>query len=253
MASAEEGAESNLKIPSCVLITGANSGCGFDCARQLALIDGVKKIYLACRSREKSEAAKKQLEDLTNESKFEVLAMDVSNLESVRDGVEQLKDEPFIDGVVLNAGGAGGNVPSELTPAGVTISMAANLLGHVLLVDELICAGKISGEAATVIYAGSESARGIPEMGLKQPKLESGSVEEFTSICTGSFFTEDEAKDPKYMGGHAKFVGALWISSMARKHPEIRFITISPGISLLVYYRTYNFLSWLLCSLLRII
>ena len=115
------------------MITGANSGVGFDCARQLALIDGVNKIYLACRSLEKSETAKKQLEDLTNKNKFEVLAMDVSSLESVRDGMEQLKEELVIDGVVLNAGGAGGTVPSELTPAGVTVSMAANLLGNVLL------------------------------------------------------------------------------------------------------------------------
>ncbi|XP_066929228.1 light-dependent protochlorophyllide reductase-like [Clytia hemisphaerica] len=229
MASLEERAESNLKIPSCVLITGANSGCGFDCARQLALIDGVNKIYLACRSLEKSESAKQQLEELTNTSKFEVLAIDVSSLESVRAGVEQLENEPVIDGVVLNAGGAGGNVPSELMSAGVTVSMAANLLGHVLLIDELIIAGKIAGKAATVIYAGSESARGIPAMSLKPPNLETGSVEEFISICDGSFFTENEAKNPKYMGGHAKFVGALWISSMARKHPEIRFITVSPG------------------------
>ena len=228
MASAE-GAEGDLKIPSCVLVTGANSGCGFDCARQLALIDGVKKIYLACRSLEKSETAKKQLEDLTNKSKFEVLAMDVSNLESVRSAMEQLKDEPVIDGVILNAGGAGGNVPGELTPAGVTIAMAANLLGHVLLVDELISAGKMAGEVASVIYAGSESARGIPAMNLKPPKLETGSVEEFMSICNGSIFTEDEAKDPRYMGSKTKFVGALWMSSMARKHPEIRFVTISPG------------------------
>ena len=138
MSSEEEGAQNDLKIPSCVLITGANSGCGFECARQLALIDGVEKIYLACRSHEKSEAAKEQLQNLTNKKKFEILVLDVSNLESVRDGMKQLKDEPVLDGVVLNAGGAGGIPPNALTVDGVTKSMAANLLGHVLLVDELI-------------------------------------------------------------------------------------------------------------------
>jgi len=231
MSSEEKGAQtqSNFKIPSCVLITGANSGLGFECARQLALIDGVEKIYLACRSHEKSATAKEKLEKLTNKKKFEILVMDVSSLESVRDGMKELKEEPIIDGVVLNAGGAGGIPPNGLTADGVTKSMAANLLGHVVLVDELISAGKITGEAATVIYAGSESARGIPAMSLKPPKLESGSVDEFISICDGSYFTEEEAKDPKYLGSHAKFVGALWMSSNARKHPDIRFITISPG------------------------
>ena len=58
MASKDIEGHGAKKIPSCVLITGANSGCGFECARQLALIDGVKKIYLACRSKEKAETAK---------------------------------------------------------------------------------------------------------------------------------------------------------------------------------------------------
>ena len=186
-------------------------------------------MYLACRSHEKSEAAREELQNLTNKKKFEILVLDVSNLESVCSGLKQLKDEPVIDGVRLNAGGAGGIPPNGLTAAGVTKSMAANSLGHVLLVDELIRGGKIRGVAATVLYSGSESARGIPAMSLKPPKLESGSVEEFVSICNGSFFTADEAKNPKYLGGHSKFVGALWMSSMARKHPDIRFITISPG------------------------
>ena len=74
--------------------------------------------------------------------------------------------------------------------------MAANMLGHVLLVDELLNLNKISGEAASVVYSGSESARGIPLMSLEPPKLESGSVEEFMSICDGSFFLEGAGNDP---------------------------------------------------------
>mmetsp|Transcript_10530 Transcript_10530/g.31032 ORF Transcript_10530/g.31032 Transcript_10530/m.31032 type:complete len:165 (-) Transcript_10530:210-704(-) len=117
-----------------------------------------------------------------------------------------------------------------LTADGVTNIMAANILGHVSLVDELINANTISGEAgASVVYSGSESARGIHQMSLEPPKLESGSVEEFTSICDGSFFPEDAGNDPKYLGAFAKFVGALWMSSMARKYPGIRFVTMSPG------------------------
>ncbi|MFT5683127.1 MAG: hypothetical protein ACI8RZ_004054, partial [Myxococcota bacterium] len=29
--------------------------------------------------------------------------------------------------------------------------------------------------------------------------------------------------------GPVKYMGALWMSSMARKHPDIRFVTMSPG------------------------
>jgi len=218
-----------IKIPSCILITGANIGLGFECARQLGLVEGVQKILLACRSQEKATAAKERLEQLTNKKIFEVILMDVSSLASVKKAIETLKDEAIIDGVVLNAGGGGGSDPIGLTADGVTNNMAANMLGHVLLVDELLNANKISGEAASVVYSGSESARGIPLMSLEPPKLESGSVGEFMSICDGSFFPEGAGNDPKYMGAFAKFVGALWMSSMARKYPNIRFVTMSPG------------------------
>ena len=44
-----------------IMITGANAGLGKDAARQLALRPGVEKIYLACRSLEKAQAAKAEL------------------------------------------------------------------------------------------------------------------------------------------------------------------------------------------------
>ncbi len=217
------------RVPSCILITGANSGLGFECARQLALVEGVLKILLACRSPEKATEAKGRLERLTNKYIFEIVLMDVSSLSSVRKAIEVLEDEAIIDGVVLNAGGGGGSNPTGLTADGVTNNMAVNMLGHVLLVDELLSKNKISGKAATVIYSGSESARGIPQMSLEPPKLKTGSVEEFMSICDGSFFPDGAGNDPKYVGAFAKFIGALWMSSMARKTPHVRFVTISPG------------------------
>ena len=221
-----------VKIPSCVLITGANIGLGFECARQLALVKGVRKVLLACRNQEKATAAKQELEQLTNKKIFEVVLMDVSDLASVKKAMEMLKNEPLIDGVVLNAGGGGGSDPIGLTSDGVTNNMACNMLGHVLLVDELIKENKISGEAASVIYSGSESARGVPEFSLDPPKLESGSVEEFVTICDGSFFPKSVKNDPKYFGAYAKCMAAFWMSSMARKYPNIRFVTVSPGATM---------------------
>ena len=223
-----------LTIPYCVLITGANGGLGFECARQLASINGIEKILLGCRNVQKATEAKERLEKLTNKRIFEIVIIDVSNLISVKRAIKQLTKENVIDGVVLNAGGAGGPEPMRLTADGVTSSIAVNLLGHVLLIDDLIKGNKISGKAASVIFAGSESSRGVPEMSLPSPKLESGSIEEFMRICDGSFFTkEEQIKNhvtlSRHIGSYAKFVGTLWMSSMARKHCNIRFVTISPG------------------------
>ena len=169
-----------------VLVTGANTGIGYECCKQLAQhVKGVRKVILACRSYEKAKIAKASLEQdcQTNDVVFQILIVDVSNLDSVCEAVEQLA-EP-IDGLVLNAGSAGGSNPGQLTQYGVTQISATNVLGHVLLVDLLLEQRKLSG---TVIFSGSETSRGLPLSPFKKVKLKSGSVDEFVSILDGSFF-----------------------------------------------------------------
>ena len=119
-----------------ILITGANAGIGKDTARQLALIPDTEKIILACRNREKAAIARAELEELTGRSVFEILIMDVSDSDSVRKAVKQIK-EP-VDAVILNAGGVGGKSPEKRTKDGVTTITASNLLGHVVLVEEML-------------------------------------------------------------------------------------------------------------------
>jgi NAD(P)-dependent dehydrogenase (short-subunit alcohol dehydrogenase family) len=204
-----------------VMITGANVGLGYDTARQLALTKGVKKVILACRNPDKAKAAKQSLEKITDKRIFEILIMDVSNLDSVRKAVNSL-DEP-IDGLVMNAGGIGGKEPGEMTEYGVPAVIAVNVLGHVLLVDLLLEQNKLSG---TVIFSGSEAARGVPLMGMKKYEFKSGSVAEFESMNNGSAYKK---KTMEEMYGPAKLVGTFWMPSMARRHPDIRFINVSAG------------------------
>lgn len=209
-------------MPTSILITGANSGLGKETARQFALRDETEKIYLACRNPQKAEQARKSLESETGKSVFEIVILDTSDPESVRQAVDSLKQP--VDALILNAGGMGGKNPGVLTPDGVTEMFAVNVLGHAVLVEELIKEGKLSG---TVLYAGSEAARGVGFMGMKRPGLSSYSVEEISSIMDGSYFGANF--DPNQAYGHVKFVAALWMASMARRHPELRFVTISPG------------------------
>jgi len=205
-----------------ILITGANGGLGKECARQLALKDETEKIYLACRNEAKAKAAKLSLEESTGKLIFEIVLMDVSDINSVRSAIEGLSGP--IDALVMNAGGMGGKNFLDKTVDGVIQIFAVNVLGHVVLVEELLKSKKLNNVA---IYAGSEAARGIRKMGMKKPNLKTSSVKEFESICDGSFF-EDKA-DPMVVYGPVKYTAALWMSSLARKHPEIRIVTISPG------------------------
>lgn len=205
-----------------ILITGANAGIGKETARQLALIKETEIIYLACRNLEKAETAKKELIQTTGRDIFKIVILDVSKTETVKQAVLQLQ-EP-IDALIMNAGGTGGKTPEKLTKDGVTILTASNLLGHVVLVDELIAQSKLNKVA---LFASSEAARGVQKVGMKRPDLKDNSIEEFVSVFDGSKFKGNF--DAYQIYGWIKYGGTLWMSNMARKYPNIKFISMSPG------------------------
>src|SRR5271163_847587 len=145
-----------------ILITGANIGLGKETARQLALKKETKRVILFCRNQAKAEAARKELEETTGRNIFEILLGDVSNADSVRQAVEQIK-EP-IDAVILNAGGMVGKTAAKITPSGMNDLAATNILGHVILVEELIKRDKLK---KAVLFASAEAVPGVKMLGMK--------------------------------------------------------------------------------------
>ncbi len=206
-----------------VLITGANAGIGKEVARQTALRPGVERVYLACRNEMKARAAKQELERKTGKSCFRILAMDVSDLASVRSGVRGL--EGSVDALVMNAGGSGGQSPLALTRDGVTDIFASNVLGHAALLEELIASRQLT---QTAVYLGSEAARGFPQLGMKRPALRTSSVQDFVDVITGKDFAGKKFNSALAYG-EVKYIAALWMADQARKHPDLRLLTVSPG------------------------
>lgn len=211
---------------SSILITGANSGLGFEAARQFAQRKGISKIVLACRNRARAQEALEQLEELTGKKIFEILIVDVGDLESCRKAAEDLSTQ--VDGIILNAGGGGGTDPTKLTKDGVMFIFAINVLGHVHLTDLLMRNGKLS-KGGSVMYVASFAARGAPEVGAAKPPIADGSIEEWTSVANGAKFADNKKYTDIY--GAVKLMGALWTMSMARKHPDMRFLTVDPGMA----------------------
>ena len=205
------------------LITGANTGLGKELTRQLAVRGDFDRIYLGCRNPTKAERAKSELQQVTGRSIFEVVIIDLSDMASVRAAVAAITRP--LNAVVMNAGGTGGPTPASLTPDGVTEVFAQNLLGHVVLLEELISAGSLTEVAVLV---GSEAARGVPKLRIPRPTFSSSSADEFASVIDGSFFAGDKF-NVMLAYGQVKYLGALWMASMARRHPELRFVTMSPG------------------------
>ena len=205
-----------------ILITGANIGLGKETARQLALRKETKKVILFCRNQAKAEAAKKDLEAETGKKIFEIIIGDVSDANSVRKAVEKIK-EP-IDAVILNAGGMVGKTAGNMTPSGMNELAATNILGHVILVDELIKQGKLK---KAVLSVSAEAVPGVKMLGMKPVAMKTSSVDEFAAVLDGSYF--GDKFDPVQAYGYIKYVITMWTLSMARKYPDLKFVVMSPG------------------------
>jgi NAD(P)-dependent dehydrogenase (short-subunit alcohol dehydrogenase family) len=206
-----------------VLITGANAGIGKDVARQLALRSDVARIYLACRNQDRATTAKAELEAATGRDIFDIVPMDVANMNSVRSGLAAI-DGSF-DALVMNAGVIGGKELMNLTADGVTTLFATNVLGHAVLLEGLLTDNRL-GEVA--VFAASEAARGIPKLGFKRPSFVATSTDELTTVIDGSYFA-DRKYDRNLAFGQVKYIGVLWMAHLARQYPDLRFITVSPG------------------------
>jgi NAD(P)-dependent dehydrogenase (short-subunit alcohol dehydrogenase family) len=117
------------------LVTGANSGIGYETA--WALADHGAHVILACRDDEKARRARDKLESELVRSSLEVLHLDLADLVSVRRAADEvLCGHARLDMLVNNAGVMG--TPYRQTADGFELQMATNHLGHFALTGLLL-------------------------------------------------------------------------------------------------------------------
>ena len=110
-----------------VIITGANSGIGFDAARALA--EHGAHVVLACRTRTKAEDAKQRMLRTAPSAVIDIVDLDLSDLSSVHEAAEQVtRDHERIDLLIDNAGVMA--MPNQRTADGFEMQFGTNHLGH---------------------------------------------------------------------------------------------------------------------------
>ena len=110
------------------LVTGANSGIGYETA--LALADLGTEVVLLCRNPERGEQAAEQVREQTGSSRVSLELVDMSDLASVRAAAGRLAAAP-VDVLVHNAG----VLPDERveTADGLELTFATHVAGPFLL------------------------------------------------------------------------------------------------------------------------
>lgn len=122
-----------------VVVTGGNSGLGFETAKALAQKGA--DVVLACRSESKGEAAKTAILTEYPEAKVIVMALDLMDLSSIKSFAQMFtKNYSQLHILINNAGIM--TSPYGLTKDGFESQMGTNHLGHFaltgLLLDTLV-------------------------------------------------------------------------------------------------------------------
>jgi len=124
------------------IVTGANSGIGYEAALELARKGGT--VVLACRSAKKADEAVARIAEAVPGAKAEKMILDLGDLASVRAfAAEFLAKYPRLDVLINNAGLMA--IPYSRTPDGFETQMGVNHFGHFaltgLLLDRLVASG----------------------------------------------------------------------------------------------------------------
>lgn len=149
----------SLKLPNLsdhlILVTGANSGIGFEAAAAFA--DAGARVLLGCRSAVKAEQAMAAIRVRSPQSQIEHLPLDLASLKSVRAAAEHVcSAHPRLDVLCNNAGVMA--VPRALTEDGFELQLGVNHFGHFALTG-LLLRPLLAAKAARIVTVSSQAHR----------------------------------------------------------------------------------------------
>ncbi|MEE3852915.1 oxidoreductase [Gordonia sp. LSe1-13] len=139
-----------------VVVTGANSGIGFETVRHLAGLGA--HVVMACRNVDTASAARSDVLNSFPDGQVSVVQTDLSDLSSIRKAADEIiATHPVVDVLINNAGVMAGH--RELTVDGFEMDFGTNFLGHFALTGRLL-PRLLAAESGRVVTVGSNAHRG---------------------------------------------------------------------------------------------
>ncbi|CAN5898207.1 SDR family oxidoreductase [soil metagenome] len=208
------------------IITGANTGIGKITAKELARQGA--QVFLACRSQSKTDPVVAEIKAETGNDKVEFIALDLSDLGSVRACAEALLARaPKIHGLINNAGVVAKRGSS--TKDGYEMTFGTNHLGHYLLTRLLMDRIKQTGGAriVNVSSASHYRAKAIDWGAVQKPtKTVVGLKEYEVSKLANVLFTKELARrlEGSDVTAYAVHPGVVATDAWRRVPPPFRWL-----------------------------
>lgn len=136
-----------------VIITGANSGIGKEAALKFAKAGYT--VCMACRNRERSAAVHEEIVSATDNERVFLDEVDMSSLESIATFCENFRGRfTSLDILIHNAAYFEHGAPFRLSPDGIEITFATNVVGPCLM-TQLLRDRLREADDARVLHASS--------------------------------------------------------------------------------------------------
>lgn len=187
-----------------VLITGANTGIGKETAIALAQRGG--KIYIACRSTERGNAARNDIIHRSKSSNVHYRQLDLASMKSIRKFVTEFVAEESQLHILINNAGVFA-CPQSQTEDGFEMQFGVNHLGHFLLTNLLL--DKLT------------PARIINVTSMLHLKGE---------INKDDLMFEKHDYDPFIAYNQSKLANVIFTKELSRRYPQISSFTLHPGL-----------------------
>lgn len=160
------------------LITGANSGIGFEAARALARCGA--RVILACRSEERGRAAVERIRNEMPDADAALELLDLASLKDIARFAESLRsDAGRLDVLINNAGVM--IPPLSHTEDGFELQFGVNHLGHFALTAHLLDVLDQSGDARVVTVSSVAAKRG--RLDLTDPHYRTAPYRRWEAYC----------------------------------------------------------------------
>jgi len=161
------------------LVTGANTGIGRVTARELALRGA--HVFLACRSRERTEPVLAEIRSIAPRAQVEALALDLGDFASVRACATEFLGRGLPLHLLINNAGMSPH-RGAMSASGFELAFGVNHMGHFLLTALLLDRLRQSAPSRIVTVA-SEAHRavsGIDWDALRKPTASAIGLAEYS-------------------------------------------------------------------------